>query len=228
MRPHVLYSDNHLLALNKPAGLLTQPSGTTRESLETQAKEWVKNQKQKPGDVFLHAIHRLDAPVSGIVLFASTSKALSRLNEAVRQKATQKTYWALVTQAPPKREGVLEHYLLHEEHRASLANASEKGAKQARLRYRVLSTKGTYTLLEIEPDTGRYHQIRLQLSAIGSPILGDIRYGGKEWERPGAIALHHAQLIFPHPIGGESVTIQAPLPPDWHCCVNNHGATENS
>jgi 23S rRNA pseudouridine1911/1915/1917 synthase len=207
----VLYIDHHLLALNKPAGLLTQPSGTARSSLETDAKAWIKEHENKPGNVYLHAVHRLDAPVSGIVLFARSSKALSRLNQAIRERSTHKTYLALVSRPPKQEEQTLEHFLVQDHQLAKVVTKNTPGALSARLSYRVLKRIGTLTLLELHPETGRYHQIRAQLSAIGCPILGDRRYGGEPWPNPG-IALHHSRLELLHPVGQQPLIIDASLP----------------
>lgn len=205
----VLYEDNHLLAVNKPSGLLTQPSGTEQDSLEAQAKRWLKEKYQKPGNVFLEAVHRIDKPVSGIVLFAKTSKALSRLNESLREKRSEKVYQALVEGIPTPSEATLEHYLTHDDFQASLSTAKDPKAKLARLHYRIIEKRENGTLVEIALETGRYHQIRAQMAAIGCPIVGDTRYGAKKI--PGdKICLHHCRLSIPHPTTGEMITILAP------------------
>jgi 23S rRNA pseudouridine1911/1915/1917 synthase len=198
----VIYEDNHQLVLNKPAGLLTQPSGTEQDSLEAQAKLWLKSKYNKPGNVFLHAVHRLDKPVSGIVLFARTSKALSRLQEAMRQKQSIKQYVALVEGRFDKNAGSFEHFLIHDEHQARIASDKEEG-KLARLHYQVLQELNDLTVLEITLETGRYHQIRIQFATEGHPIVGDSRYGSRIAYRLGAIALHHHRLQIPHPVTGE-------------------------
>lgn len=209
----VLYSDNHLLILDKPAGLLTQPSGTERDSLEDDAKAWIKAKENKPGNVYLHAVHRLDTPVSGIVVFARSSKALSRLNQTIRERATRKTYLALVSRSPSRQEQTLEHFLIQEGHQAKVVAKGTSGGQLARLSYRILKTKGSNTLLEVHLETGRYHQIRAQLAAIGSPILGDQRYGGQPWSEGGnRIALHHWQFEFEHPVTHQLLKIEAPAP----------------
>lgn len=206
----IIYEDNHLLAVNKPAGMLTQPSGTDQESVEALAKQWIKEKYQKPGQVFLEAVHRLDKPVSGVVLFARTSKALSRLNASMREKNTLKRYEAFVEGKLPSSEGTLEHYLVHDDYQASVVSKSNPQAKLARLHYRVLHVENHRSHVEVTLETGRYHQIRVQLAAIGSPIVGDKKYGSKiPWEKEG-IALHHARLEIPHPITGEIVILNAP------------------
>lgn len=210
----IIYEDNHQLVVDKPAGLLTQPSGTEQDSLEGWAKKWVKEKYGKPGEVYLHAVHRLDKPVGGIVLFARTSKALGRLQESMRNKQTRKLYRALVEGMLDQKEGFLENFLVHEEHYARIATGHEKEAKKARLHYRVLETKGGRSLLEVELETGRYHQIRAQLSAAGHPIVGDKRYGSTQVYREGEIALHHTLLEIPHPITGIMQTFKSE-PPQW-------------
>jgi len=207
----ILYEDNHLFVLNKPCGLLTQPSGTDQDSLEAWGKQWIKEKYHKSGNVFLEAVHRLDKPASGIVVFARTSKALSRLNTAMRNKSTLKNYLALVEGYPGAQEGLLEHNLVHDEHMARVGGADERGAKLARLRYRVVRQSADATLLEIVLETGRYHQIRVQLAALGCPIAGDFKYGSRKRHHcEGCIALHHCRLQIPHPISGLPIIFEAP------------------
>ena len=212
LRPEqILYCDNHLLALDKPAGLLCQPSGTSETSLEDWGKAWLKERFQKPGNVFLEAVHRIDRPVSGIVLFARTSKALSRLNEAQRAGLWQKTYQAWVSGTMRSHEGELVSWLLHDEHRARVVAPKMPGAKEARLTYRVVKSEAGRTLLEVQLQTGRYHQIRAQLAAAGCPILGDAKYGSREsWQGGENIALRHCRLEFPHPVTRETIVLDAP------------------
>ncbi|MFH1679507.1 MAG: RluA family pseudouridine synthase [Candidatus Eisenbacteria bacterium] len=212
----VLREDNHLLALNKPPGLLTQPSGTARDSLEARAKAYVRGSKGKTGNVFLHAVHRLDRVASGIVLFARTSKALARVSEEVRARRVRKVYLAIVERKPARREGTLRHFIRHRSHRAETARPGEEGARESALSYRVLGEiVGTGFLLEIELHTGRYHQIRAQLSEAGMPIVGDRRYGSRAPFPGGAIALHHAAMELRHPVTGETMRIEAPHPLGW-------------
>lgn len=208
----ILYEDNHLIAVEKPAGLLTQPTNLQNESLETLVKAWIKEKYQKPGNVFLGIIHRLDKPVSGIVLFAKTSKALSRMNTSMRSREMQKTYSALVEGRPPKEKDTLEHFLIHDEHFAQISQANAPEAKLARLHYEVLHRKGNTTLLKINLETGRYHQIRAQCAAIGCPIVGDLKYGSHNPLPGKIIALHHNLLQFKHPITHTPVSIESPLP----------------
>jgi len=240
MNLEVLYHDNHLLAVNKPAGLLTQPSGTDKDNLEDRAKTYIKEVKGKPGNVFLHAVHRLDQVVSGIVLFACTDKALSRLNADMRAHKFTKIYHAVVSGAPPQGEGSLRHFLIHDDYRAEVARESDPDARECLLDYRVIpfsvgrvtspgasftpgevtrpttgKNSGEYTLLEIQLHTGRYHQIRAQLAAIGCTIFGDEKYGSKVKLPGGAIALHHARLTVIHPVSKAEIIIEAPYPAHW-------------
>lgn len=213
-----LYEDNHLLAVNKPAGLLTQPTEIESNSLETQVKSWIKEKYQKPGNVFAGVIHRLDKPASGIVVFAKTSKSLSRLNEAMRSKEMQKTYYALVEGIPRKKQDTLIHFLKHEEHYSSISNKNDRLSKQACLHYEVIEEYEKTALLKINLETGRYHQIRCQLSAIGYPIIGDLRYGAKKDQKiiqnlpRNVILLHHIRMALSHPITKEIIYLEAPLP----------------
>jgi 23S rRNA pseudouridine1911/1915/1917 synthase len=217
--PDILYVDNHLLALNKPAGLVTQPSGAHEDSLESRAKAWVKQTYAKPGDVFLEAAHRLDRPVSGVVLFARTSKALSRLNESVRQRDLRKLYWAVIEGCPAPAQGRLEHWLVHDSHHARVVPVGTPEARLATLDYTVLKTQGGRTLIEVLLHTGRYHQIRVQLAHSGWPVVGDGRYGARTALPGEAIALHHRELTVDHPVKHEPLTCTAPCPDaePWRC-----------
>ncbi|HSX25713.1 MAG TPA: RNA pseudouridine synthase [Chlamydiales bacterium] len=209
--PDVIFCDNHLLIALKPAGLLTQPDATGSDSLEEFAKEWVKKEYNKPGAVFLHCIHRIDRPVSGLVLFARTSKALSRLNEQSRLMEIQRVYLAEVQGILAEKLGRLEHYLIHAEHRALIGKPSDPEAKQARLTFEVLHYLQHTTLVKIELETGRYHQIRAQFSAIGHPIVGDQRYGSQTGDGK-TIHLHCASLAFKHPVTQEVLRFESPAP----------------
>ncbi len=232
MNLDVLYHDNQILAVNKPAGLLTQPSGTDKDNLEDRSKVWIKEAKNKPGNVFLHAVHRLDQVVSGIVLFACTDKALSRLNADMRAQKFTKIYHAVVSGTPPQNEGSLRHFLIHDDYRAEVAKEGDPDARECLLDYKVVgtdlravrsSTGGALgesalpntTLLEIQLHTGRYHQIRAQLATIGCPIVGDEKYGSKVKLSGGAIALHHARLTVIHPVSKADLVIEAPYPDHW-------------
>lgn len=207
----VTFCDNHLLVANKPGGLLTQPDDSGEDSLEAFAKRWVKKEYHKPGEVFLHAIHRLDRPVSGLVLFARTSKALSRLNEQSRNQEIQRTYLAEVEGILPLKEGRLDHYLIHGDHRAIVSKEGVQDAKHARLSFQVVRFNPHSTLVSIELETGRYHQIRAQFSATGHPIVGDKRYGAKS-DLGGEIHLHCAQLKLQHPVTKECLKFESPAP----------------
>jgi 23S rRNA pseudouridine1911/1915/1917 synthase len=212
--PLILFADNHLLAVNKPAGLLTQDSGTGLRNLEDWAREWVRVDKNKPGAVFLNAVHRIDKGVSGVVLFARTSKALTRLNEDIRNRKVKKIYHALVEGSVQKPGDQLTHWMAHENHRARLCREGQKGAQRAVLNYRKLPKVGTFQCLEIDLETGRYHQIRAQLSAMGNPIVGDDKYGASKVPASGQIALHSRELRITHPTRKEPVIITAPYPVD--------------
>lgn len=208
----ILYVDNHLLALNKPAGLVTQPSGAHEDSLEARAKEWVRLTYAKPGAVFLEAVHRIDRPVSGVVLFARTSKALSRLNESVREREVGKLYWAVVYGCPQPATARLEHWLVHDSHCARVVAGPGHEARLAVLEYRLLRAAAGLALLEIDLQTGRYHQIRAQLAQAGYPVVGDTRYGARTALPGNAIALHHRELTVDHPVQHQPIRVTAPCP----------------
>jgi len=211
---NILLEDNHILALHKPAGISTQPSSRNASSLETQARLFLKEKHNKPGNVFLHPIHRLDKSASGVVLFAKNAKPLTRLQESMRKNQLIKIYYAMVEGIVQIEEHILENYLFHDHHISRVVDSNHLQAKKASLRFRVLHTYSSHTLLEIVLDTGRYHQIRVQLSNYGHPIVGDIKYNGKNcsFAHPSEIALHHRELIFPHPTIKDTVTVQSPLP----------------
>ena len=211
----VLYSDNHLLALNKEAGLLTQTAEDGRQSLEDMAKAWIKETCKKPGNVFLHSVHRLDRIVSGVVLFARTGKALSRLNSEMRERKIKKTYLAIVSPPPEIQSGELRHFLSHGSHTAKITAKGAPGAKEAVLHYKTLSRSGNFSMIEVILETGRYHQIRAQLAAIGSPIAGDTRYGSRVTTPGDNILLHHSRMELTHPVTGQELSIEAPLPLNW-------------
>lgn len=211
----VLYEDNHLLAVAKPAGLLTQPNDTGQESLEKLAKEWIKKKYQKPGNVFLEAVHRLDKPVSGVVLFGRTSKAVQRLNASMRDRNTIKLYFAIVEGQLAVHSGVLEHFLVHDHFYAKVVEEQYPEAKRARLQYKVVEQHPQYTLIQIDLETGRYHQIRVQFSHEGHPIVGDRKYGSSLPFPSEQIALHHYCLRIPHPVTANLLTFTAPFPIHW-------------
>lgn len=210
----VLYEDNHLIAINKPAGLLVQGDKTGDVCLADLVKDYIKVQYKKPGDVFLGVIHRIDRPVSGICVFARTSKALERMNEKFKNREITKTYWALVRKRPDNDEGKLIHYLTkdHDKNK-SKANLKEKpNSKKAELSYKLLGELSGYTWLQVNPITGRPHQIRVQLSTAIGPIVGDVKYGFKEMLEDKSICLHARQLEFEHPVKKEPIKIFAKTP----------------
>jgi 23S rRNA pseudouridine1911/1915/1917 synthase len=201
----IVYEDNHLLVALKPAGLPTQPDCIER------LKKILKKKYQKSGNVFLEPIHRLDKPVSGLILCAKSSKALSRLHALMRDRQIEKRYCALVSGALPSTEGELRHFLMHDSHRARVVPPSHPEAKEALLRYRILQRKQNKSFVEIELVTGRYHQIRAQFAAIGCPIIGDAKYGSAHsWPHEG-IALHHARMKFVHPVTHQELVFKAPF-----------------
>ena len=204
--PAVIYSDNHLLCLDKPGGLLTQPSGTSRDSLEYRGKEWIRQQTGKPGNIFLEAVHRIDAAACGLVLFARTSKALSRLNQAMREGHCRKEYRVLVEGHPSTRHSVLVDHIVHEEHRARIVSSNVDGSDEANLEYWVLEEMDGFSLLKVVLGSGRYHQIRAQLAHLGNPVAGDRLYGAEtRFRANGAIALQHYCLEIQHPVTREDM-----------------------
>lgn len=210
----ILYEDNHLLVVNKHCGDLVQPDPSGESALEDQIKAYIKRRDAKPGAVFLGVVHRIDRPVSGAVLFAKTSKALSRLNEMIREGRIGKFYWAVTERVPEPEEGELRHYILRDgKTNRSKAFAAPRGyAKEARLRYRTLGASTRYTLVEVELLTGRHHQIRAQLAAAGCPIKGDLKYGARRSNPDGGISLHSRRMEFVHPVSREPLTVTAPVP----------------
>jgi 23S rRNA pseudouridine1911/1915/1917 synthase len=215
--PEILYEDNHILAINKRSGDIVQADETNDVTLIEILKSYLKIKYNKPGDVFLGVVHRIDRPVSGVVLFARTSKGLRRLNELFRTKEIKKTYWAVVKNKPQTPEATLVHYHIKDEkaRKAKLFNREVPGSKIAELHYRLLASSDTYHLLEVHLETGRFHQIRAQLAAAGFPIKGDIKYG---FERQNAntrsIHLHARKIEFIHPVKKEKIEITAPVPQD--------------
>ena len=212
----VIHEDNHLIVVNKRVGDIVQGDKTGDKPLSEIVKEYIKDKYNKPGEVFLGVVHRLDRPTTGIVVFARTSKALSRMNELFSNRATQKTYWAVVKNKPEKSKDKLVHYLKrNEKNNTSKAHLNEvPDSKLASLEYKIIKELTNYTALEIQLHTGRHHQIRAQLAAIGSPIKGDLKYGFDRSNPDGGIHLHARQLIFTHPVSKETLTIIAPTPDD--------------
>lgn len=212
----MLYEDNHIIVVNKRVGDIVQGDKTGDKPLSDVVKEYIKDKYNKPGEVFLGVVHRLDRPTTGIVLFARTSKALTRLNEIFKNRETQKTYWALVKNKPDANEAKLVHYLTRNE-KSNTSKAHKKevsGSKMASLTYRVIKVLTNYTALEIDLHTGRHHQIRAQLSVIGSPIKGDLKYGADRSNPDGGICLHARKLVLIHPVTKTSLEITAPVPDD--------------
>lgn len=210
----ILYEDNHLLIINKSAGVLVQGDATGDKPLVELCREYIKEKYQKPGEVFLGVVHRLDRPVSGVVVFARTSKALARMNELFRNKETKKTYWALVGNKPDQPEGNLIHWLVKDEkkNKTTAYKKEHPQGQRSELSYRYLLSKSGMNLLEVNPITGRPHQIRVQLASMGCPIVGDVKYGFEVGNSDNSICLHARQLQFIHPVKREPLTISAELP----------------
>lgn len=212
----VLYEDNHIIIVNKTTSEIVQGDKTGDKPLSEIVKEWLKEKYNKPGNVFCGVTHRLDRPVSGIVIFAKTSKALPRLNEMFKNKEIKKTYWAIVKNTPAAKEGTLTHFMVrNEKQNKSYAYETEKpDSKKAILHYKVILQSDKYTLLEIDLETGRHHQIRSQLSKIGSPIKGDLKYGFDRSNPDGGISLHARKVSFIHPVSKKLIEVTAPTPND--------------
>ncbi len=213
----VLYEDNHIIAVNKTCNEIVQGDKTGDTPLSETVKAYIKDKYNKPGEVFLGVTHRLDRPTSGVVLFARTSKALTRLNEMFKShEQIKKTYWAIVQGAPKVPEARLENWLVRNEaqNKSYIAKPGAKEAKQAILSYKTLVKGEHYTLLEVNLETGRHHQIRCQLAAIGCPIKGDLKYGAKRSNPDGGICLHARKIEFIHPVKKENICITAPVPDD--------------
>ena len=216
----VLYEDNHLIAVNKKSGDIVQGDKTGDTPLSDFVKEYIKKKYNKPGEVFLGTIHRLDRPTSGIVLYARTSKALSRMNEQFREKKVQKTYWAVVENLPPNTIDTLDNYLRKNQKQNKSYVTKGNNGKHAILDYKLLKKLDNFYLLKIKPQTGRHHQIRVQLANIGCIIKGDLKYGAKRSNKDASIHLLAQKLEFTRPVKKESITIVAPAPKDsvWDAC----------
>jgi 23S rRNA pseudouridine1911/1915/1917 synthase len=222
--PEIIYEDNHLLIINKLPGQLVQGDKTGDVPLVEALKDYLKKKYDKPGAVFLGVVHRLDRPTSGIVVFARTSKALERLNKDFKERTVKKTYWAVVKNKPPKTEDTLTHFLLRNEktNKSKAFDAPKPEAKEASLTYRMVKQLKTFYLLEVALHTGRHHQIRSQLAAIGCPIKGDLKYGAERSNKDGSIHLHARELMLIHPTTKRLLHFVAAPPKDpvWDDCVS--------
>jgi 23S rRNA pseudouridine1911/1915/1917 synthase len=216
MALEILYEDNHLIIVNKKPSEIVQGDKTGDAPMSDVIKQFIKKRDNKPGDVFLGVTHRIDRPVSGVVIFAKTSKALARLNQMFQDKTIQKTYWAIVKNEPPKQEDTLTHFLKKNETKnKSFVELDEKrGGKKSILNYKVIAKSDNYFMIEIDPKTGRHHQIRAQLSAIKSPIKGDLKYGFDRSNPDGSIHLHARKVSFVHPVSKAAIEVTAPVPPE--------------
>lgn len=220
LRMNVVYEDNHIIIVNKKSGEIVQGDKTGDEPLSETVKAYIKEKYQKPGNVFIGVVHRLDRPVGGLVVFARTSKALSRLNEMFRVGDVHKTYWAIVRNRPPKDEDTLTNWLVRNttQNKSYAYQREVPNSKKAILKYRLIGHTDNYYLLEINLMTGRHHQIRCQLAAMGCPIRGDLKYGAKRSNPDGSISLlsHHVEFV--HPVSKQVISVDAPLPEEriWH------------
>jgi len=210
----IVFEDNHLILVNKKAGVPSQGDNTGDKPLVEHVREYIKVTYQKPGNVFTGLIHRIDRPVSGLVMLSKTSKALERMNKAFQDHKINKTYWAIVKKRPEKPEGKLVHWLTRDTQKNKTKAHSKEvnGSQRAELDYKLLASIDNYHLLEIKPLTGRQHQIRVQLAAMGCPIKGDLKYGFDRSNKDGSICLHARGLTFEHPVQNESMTFEAPVP----------------
>lgn len=212
----VLYEDNHIIAVNKSNRDLVQADQTGDTALIDKVKAYLKKKHNKPGNVFVGVIHRIDRPVSGVVLFAKTSKGLSRMNQLFKEKKVDKIYWAIVKNKPQQPTGLLKHYLIRntQKNKSYSYPSPKKNTREGQLTYSIIADSNNYFLLEIKLLTGRHHQIRSQLSKIGCPIKGDLKYGFPRSNKNGGISLHSRRISFTHPVNNETVTIIADPPPD--------------
>lgn len=210
----ILYEDNHLIAVYKEASELSQGDRTGDITLDEKVKRYIAKKYNKPGDVFLGIVHRLDRPVSGVMLYARTSKALKRLNRMFQEREVQKIYWAVTGDRPPADEATIEHFIKKNEkqNKSYVYDHEVKGSRKASLTYKLIGRSQRYYLIEVQLHTGRHHQIRAQLAAIGCPIKGDLKYGAKRSNEDGSISLHARSLAFKHPVTKEEIRIIAPLP----------------
>lgn len=219
----VVYEDNHIIAVNKRPGDIVQGDKTGDKPLSEVVKSYIKVRYKKPGNVFLGVVHRLDRPTSGIVVFARTSKALTRLNESFKKQEVDKYYWAVVEGSPEKESGKLSHWLLKNQKQNKSYPVAQKthGAKEAILEYNLHKLLDNYALLEVKLFTGRHHQIRVQMADTGHPIKGDLKYGAKRSNKDGSIHLHARKLILTHPVTKEELELIAEPPNDpvWNSCL---------
>ncbi len=223
MQNQIVFEDNHLLIINKKAGQLVQGDKTGDPSLLELIKNFIKKRDAKPGNVFLGLVHRIDRPTSGLVIYAKTSKALSRLTQMVKNREIQKTYWAVTSKAEIPTQQRLVHYLQKNEktNKSTVFPKATDGAKEAVLNYKILRVLDNFQLLEVDLETGRHHQIRAQLSKIGAPIKGDLKYGASRSNPDGGIHLHARKLEFIHPVTKELLTVTASVPENdavWRAC----------
>ncbi|MBK9456959.1 MAG: RNA pseudouridine synthase [Bacteroidetes bacterium] len=229
--PEIIFEDNHLIAINKRPGEISQGDKTNDVPLVEIVKQYLKDKYQKPGNVYAGLIHRIDRPVSGVLIFSKTGKAGERMSKIVRDRAFKKTYWAIVKNKPEQESATLVHHLLKNERmNKSFAYAEKKGdSKEAILHYQLIASSDRYFLLEVDPQTGRHHQIRAQLATIGSPIKGDLKYGFDRSNKDGSVSLHARQLEFIHPIKNEPVIITAnpPVDPVWNAFMEILGQKNN-
>ena len=220
----VLYEDNHLIAVKKEPGSIVQSDKTGDETLAEDVKAYIKRKYKKPGDVFLGIIHRLDRPVGGVIVFARTSKALTRMNELFREKKISKTYWAIVEEKPPIEDGQLVNWLKknQDKNRSRAYDIEVKDSKKAELTYRLMGRSKHYYYIEVHPKTGRHHQIRVQLAHLGCKIKGDVKYGAKRTNKDGSIHLFARSLSFIHPVKKEKLIIRSnpPMDPLWNEMIN--------
>jgi len=210
----ILYEDNHLIAINKKSSEIVQGDKTGDKTLPDYIKEYLKTKFNKPGNVFCGVIHRLDRPTSGVLLFARTSKGLSRMNKQFKDKAIKKTYWAILENRPEKESDTLVHFLKKNEkqNKSYVSDKNTKGAKEAVLTYKLLASSDRFHLIEVHLKTGRHHQIRAQFSSMGCCVKGDLKYGAKRSNKDGSICLHSRALEFTHPTTQDVIKLKAPLP----------------
>lgn len=212
----ILYEDNHIIIINKKSGEIVQGDKTGDTPLSEILKAYIKERDSKPGNVFMGVVHRLDRPVSGVVVFAKTSKALSRLNTMFASGGVHKTYWAVSRNLPPKPEDELKNWIksIEKNNKSYAYDSPVEGAKEARLAYKLIAKSDRYCLLEVRLMTGRKHQIRVQLSKIGCTVKGDLKYGDKRSNPDGSISLHARRIQFVHPVSGKTIDVTAPVPED--------------